>query len=193
MELIDIFDENNNYLGYSLERSKVHKENLWHHHVSAWIMNYNGEILLQQRALNKKKNPGKWAKTGGHVDAGETHEESIKREVYEEIGLKVSDDEIKNIELFKSINPNEHYYSYGYIFFTDYKEDDFVLQKEEVNMVKYYAIEELEEIRKKDDKNYIFCNWNEAGFNKQIQLQKEYRDKISSKGVDLNERRKKFF
>ena len=193
MELIDIFDENNNYLGYSLERSKVHKENLWHHHVSAWIMNYNGEILLQQRALDKKKNPGKWAKTGGHVDAGETPEESIKREVYEEIGLKVSDDEIKNIELFKSINPNEHYYSYGYIFFTDYKEDDFVLQKEEVNMVKYYAIEELEKKKKKDDKNYTFCNWDEAGFNKQIQLLKEYRDKISSKGVDLNERRKKFF
>ena len=193
MELIDIFDENNNYLGYSLERSKVHEENLWHHHVSAWIMDYNGEILLQQRALSKKKNPGKWAKTGGHVDAGETPEESIKREVYEEIGLKVSDDEIKNIEIFKSINPNEHYYSYGYIFFTDYKEDDFVLQKEEVNAVKYYTIEELEEIRKKYDKNYTFCNWDEAGFNKQIQLLKEYRDKIFSKGVDLNERRKKFF
>ena len=189
MELIDIFDENNKYLGYSLGRSKVHKENLWHHHVSAWIMNYNGEILLQQRALDKKKNPGKWARTGGHVDAGETPEQSIKREVYEEIGLKVNDDEIKNIEIFKSINPNEYYYSYGYIFFTHYKEDDFLLQKEEVNAVKYYTIEELEEIRKKDDKNYTFCNWDEEGFNKQIQLLKEYRDKISNKGVDLNERR----
>ena len=181
MELIDIFDENNKYLGYSLERSKVHKENLCHRHVSAWIMNYNGEILLQQRALDKKKNPGKWAKTGGHVDAGETPEESIKREVYEEIGLKVNDDEIKNIEIFKSINPNEYYYSYGYIFFTHYKEDDFLLQKEEVSVVKYYTIEELEEIKKRDDKNYTFCNWDEEGFNKQIQLLKEYRDKISNK------------
>ena len=64
-----------------------------------------------------------------------------------------------------------------------------MLQKEEVNAVKYYTIEELEEIRKKDDKNYTFCNWDEEGFNKQIQLLKEYRDKISNKGVDLNERR----
>lgn len=55
MELIDVFDENNNYLGYSLDRKEVHEENLWHRHVSAWIMNYNGEILLQQRALDKKK------------------------------------------------------------------------------------------------------------------------------------------
>lgn len=178
MELIDIFDENNKYLGYSLERSEAHEKNLWHRHVSAWIMNYNGEILLQQRALDKKKNPGKWAKTGGHVSAGETCEESIKREVYEEIGLEVHDSEIKNIEIFKSINSKEHYYSYGYLFLTNYKEDDFVLQKEEVNAVKYYTIEELEDIRKSDDKNYTFCNWDEEGFNKQMKLLKEYRNNI---------------
>ena len=58
------WNENNKKLGYSVERSKAHEENLWHCHVSAWIMNYNGEILLQQRALDKKKNSGKWAKTG---------------------------------------------------------------------------------------------------------------------------------
>ena len=181
MELLDVFNENNEYLGYSVERSKIHEDNLWHHHVSAWIMNYDGKILLQQRALNKKKNPGKWAKTGGHVDSGETCEESIKREVYEEIGLEVKDNEIENIEIFKSINPNEHYFSYGYIFFTDNKEEDFKLQKEEVNAVKYFSIEEIEQIRKADNKNYTFCNWDEDGFNTQIKLLKKYRDKIINK------------
>ena len=178
MELIDIFDENNKPLGYALERNEAHDRNLWHHHVSAWIMNYNGMILLQQRALTKKKNPGKWAKTGGHVETGETCEDAIRREVFEEIGLKVNDEEIENIEIFKSTNPNEHYYAYGYIFFTDYKEEDFKLQKEEVNAVKYYSIEEIEEIRKNNDMNYTFCNWNEEGFNYQISLLKKYRSKI---------------
>ena len=130
MELIDVFDEDNKYLGYSLERNEVHHKNLWHHHVSAWIMNYEGMILLQQRAFTKKKNPGKWAKTGGHVESGENCKEAIRREVYEEIRLEVNDEEIENIEMFKSFNPNEHYYAYGYIFFTDYKEEDFTLQKE---------------------------------------------------------------
>ena len=181
MELLDVFDENNKYLGYSVERSKIHEDNLWHHHVSAWIMNYDGKILLQQRALDKKKNPGKWAKTGGHVDAGETCEESIKREVYEEIGLEVNDEEIENIEIFKSINPSEHYFSYGYIFFTDKKEEDFKLQKEEVNAVKYFSIEEIEQIRNADNKNYTFCNWDEDGFNIQINLLKKCRDKILNK------------
>ena len=102
MELIDIFDENNNYLGYSLERSKVHKENLWHHHVTAWIMNYNGDILLQRRSLTKKKNPGLWSKTGGHVEYGENVLDAIKREVFEEIGLKVDNYEFINYE--KTVN-----------------------------------------------------------------------------------------
>ena len=181
MELIDIYDENDNYMNYSLERKEVHDKNLWHHHVSAWIMNYKGQVLLQQRALNKKKNPGKWAKTGGHVDAGETCEEAIKREICEEIGLEVNNDAIKNIEIFKSNNPNEHYFSYGYIFFTDLKEEEFKLQREEVNAVRYFSIEELEEIRKQDNKDYTFCTWTEEGFNIQIDLLKKYRDNIINK------------
>lgn len=178
MELIDIYDENNNYLGYCLDRKEVHDKNLWHYHVSAWIMNYDGKILLQQRSLTKKKNPGKWSKTGGHVDSKETCEQAIRREISEEIGLIVQDDEIKNIEIFKSVNPLEHYFSYGYIFFTNMREDEFKLQKEEVNDVKYYSIEEMEEIKKQNNKDYTFCNWDDEGFNKQMSLLKEYRENI---------------
>lgn len=137
-------------------------------------MNKEGKVLLQQRSLNKKKNPGKWAKTGGHVDAGETCEEAIKREVYEEIGLKVKDNEINNIEIFKSKNNKENYYSYGYIFITDLKEKDFKLQKEEVNAVKYFSIEELEEAKKQNNNDFTFCNWDEDGFKKQMDILKEY-------------------
>ena len=175
MESLDVYDENNNYLGYSLERTEIHEKQLWHRHVSAWIMNKEGKVLLQQRSFNKKKNPGKWAKTGGHVDAGETCEEAIKREVYEEIGLKVNDNEINNIEIFKSKNNKENYYSYGYIFITDLKEKDFKLQKEEVNAVKYFSIEELEEAKKQNNNDFTFCNWDEDGFKKQMDILKEYK------------------
>lgn len=174
MELLDVYDENNNYLGYSLERTEIHEKKLWHRHVSAWIMNKEGKVLLQQRSFNKKKNPGKWAKTGGHVDAGETCEEAIKREVYEEIGLKVKDNEINNIEIFKSKNNKENYYSYGYIFITNLKEKDFKLQKEEVNAVKYFSIEQLEEAKKQNNNDFTFCNWDEDGFKKQMDILKEY-------------------
>ncbi len=181
MELIDIYDENNEYLGYSLNRDEVHEKNLWHRHVSSWIMNEEGNILLQQRSFTKKKNPGKWAKTGGHVDSGESPISAIKREVFEEIGLKVNDSNLKEIEIFKSINPNEHYISYGYIIFTKLKEEEFVLQKEEVEKVKYYKIEDLERIKKENDSNYSFCYWDDEGFFKQTELLKDYRSKLCDK------------
>ena len=178
MELIDVFDENENFLNYSVDRNEVHEKNLWHRHASAWIMNHDGLILLQQRAFDKKKNPGKWAKTGGHVDAGETCIDALKREVYEEIGIKINDEDIIPISVFKSDNPNEHFFSYGYIILTDLKENEFKLQKEEVNSVKYFSIEELENIKSEKNGNFTFNNWDDEDFFMQMNLLKEYRKSL---------------
>lgn len=177
MELLKVYDENNNYLGYALDRKEIHEKKLWHHHASAWIINKEGKILLQQRAFTKKKNPGKWARTGGHVDSNETCDEALKREVYEEIGLKV--DNIEQFEIFKSIDEKEKYFTYGYIIITDLKEEEFKLQKEEVNAVKYFTIEELEKERENNNPNFTFSMWNQEGFEKQMSILKEYRTKIT--------------
>ena len=178
MELIDVFDEEGNYMNYSLDRKEVHEKNLWHQHASAWIMNKEGLILLQQRSFDKKKNPGKWSKTGGHVDAGETCIEALKREIYEEIGVRIPDDRIIPINVFKSDNPNEHYFSYNYIILTDLKENEIILQKEEVNAVKYYSIEELEKYKKEENSDFTFNSWDDADFFKQMDILKEYRKKV---------------
>ena len=34
----------------------------------------------------------------------------------------------------------------------------------EVEKVKYFSIEEIEEIRSRMDMNYTFCKWNDEGF-----------------------------
>lgn len=81
MELIDIVDENNNLTGQIEERWTAYEKGLWKRTVSCWIMNKNGEILMQKRTTNKRRNPNKWAKTGGQVDSGETVKEAIFREV----------------------------------------------------------------------------------------------------------------
>ena len=177
MELIDVYDENNNYSGYSVSRKEIHENNLWHRHVSCWIMNEKGEILMQQRAFSKFKNPGKWAKTGGHVDSGETPDQAIKREVFEEIGLIIDDKNINNIETFKS-KTKENYYSYGYIFMTNLKEDEFVLQEDEVAAVKYFTIEQLEQFKKDNNQDFTFFKWDDESFNKQINILKKYRNKL---------------
>lgn len=174
MELLEVFDDFNNSLNYTVSRDEIHKNKLWHRHVSAWIMNYDGKILMQKRSLMKKKNPGLWSKTGGHVEAGENVIDAIKREVFEEIGLNI--DNYEYINLFKNDKENEKYFAYGYIVFTNLKENDFLLQKEEVDSVKYFSIEEL--IDNKNNQDFTFYKWDHESFISEMNILKEYRKKI---------------
>ena len=178
MELIDIVDENNKLTGHAEERTLAHKKCLWHRHVSSWIMNQKGEILLQKRAPNKVRNPNRWAKTGGHVDSGEDVKEAIAREVKEEIGINVPKKQINILSIHKSKDPNNKYFAYNFLFVVNYKIEDYKLQQEEVSEVKYITIEDMELIKKNNDLNYTFCDWNDNDFCKEIKLLKDKRSKI---------------
>ena len=177
MELIDIVDENNNLTGQVEERWVAFEKGLWRRTVSCWIMNEKGEVLLQKRAGEKRRNPNKWAKTGGQVDSGETVEEAIFREVKEELGIEIPKEQIKIDSVYKSDDKNRRF-AYNYIFVVDYKLEDYILQKEEVAEVKYFTIEELEEIRKNNDSNYTFCNWSTEDFKREIDKLKSKRREI---------------
>ena len=106
MELVDIVNENNELTGQVEERWKAIEKGLWRRTVSCWIMNEKGEILLQKRAPNKRRNPNKWAKTGGQVDSKETPEEAIFREVKEELGIEIPKEQIKVVNIHKSEKEN---------------------------------------------------------------------------------------
>ncbi|EKD86049.1 MAG: MutT/NUDIX family protein [uncultured bacterium] len=55
----------------------------------AVIINENGEILLTKRSQNAKNEKGKWESPGGAVEFCETREDSIKREIKEELGVEI--------------------------------------------------------------------------------------------------------
>lgn len=58
--------------------------------VVALITNRKGEILIGQDANSEKKPyPGFWNLPGGKLEEGESTEECIKRELKEELGVKV--------------------------------------------------------------------------------------------------------
>lgn len=55
--------------------------------VGAIVFDDAGRLLVIKRA--KAPAAGTWSVPGGHVEAGETHEEAVVREVAEETGLQV--------------------------------------------------------------------------------------------------------
>ena len=153
-EMLDIFDINGNFLG-SKPRSFCHSENpgVYHKPVWIWIINSQGQILVQKRALTKKKSPGKWdMPSAGHVDAGETCLSGCVRETNEELGLRV--DEKDFIFLKEFINKRGWELAQVYLLKTDTRIEDMRIQIEEVECVKWLNYEEFNKLLYSDE----FCN-----------------------------------
>jgi 8-oxo-dGTP pyrophosphatase MutT (NUDIX family) len=51
-------------------------------------------IILTRRAINLRNHAGQWALPGGHMEPGESPEETVLRELEEEVGLKLNPDHI---------------------------------------------------------------------------------------------------
>ncbi len=87
-EYFDVIDEKNEIVGKA-SREECHKNGLWHRAVHIIIVNSEGKILLQKRSMKKDLYKGYWIDAAaGHVDHGESYEETAERELEEELGIK---------------------------------------------------------------------------------------------------------
>lgn len=142
MELLDVYDNYGNVTGRTIvrgDKSAVLNEN---EHIAVsviFIENDNGEFLIQKTSQEKG---GEFSSTGGHVDSGETPLEAIKREVKEEIGINVDNDQIEEYGFLSYDKPLR------YIFYLrkNINLDDVQVQKEEVEYVKYMTVQEINEL-----------------------------------------------
>ena len=108
-ELIDILDSDGNFTGESCLKSVAHKKGLYHATTHVWFYTKNQQILLQKRASTKKVFPNLWdVSVAGHIAAGEDIKNAAIREVGEEIGLKISKNELIKIGIrqHKIAHPN---------------------------------------------------------------------------------------
>jgi len=82
-----LVDENDMPCG-KLEKSLTHKLGLLHRAFSIFIFNTKGEMLLQQRAMNKYHSAGLWSNACcSHPRFGEELNDAVKRRLYEEMGM----------------------------------------------------------------------------------------------------------
>lgn len=86
MEKIYVVNKDN-YVIDQKHRKEVHDERLPHRSVMFFVKDEEGNILVTKRSDNKRYYPGFWSIVlGGHVKAGDSYEESLKKESEEEIG-----------------------------------------------------------------------------------------------------------
>lgn len=91
MELWELYTYDRQRTGYTMLRGDGQPEGLFRLVVHVCIFNSDGEMLIQQRQPFKKGWPNLWDITvGGSALSGEDSRNAIARELYEELGLKFS-------------------------------------------------------------------------------------------------------
>lgn len=149
MEMHELVDKNGENTGKVL--THVEARNLdnvpkgyYLHIVGVIIINSKNEVLLQKRSRFKRVKPSVWGVCGGKIDYGETSIDAGVRETFEEIGVKLNKENLKILS--KQPIPEEKIYCTNYYIKQDVDIDKCVLQKEEVEEVRYFKIDELETI-----------------------------------------------
>jgi isopentenyldiphosphate isomerase len=86
-EIVLIVDKDNNKTG-SAPRHEMRAKGLPHRACYILVFNSRGELFVQKRTMSKDIYPGYYdVAAGGVVLAGESYDESAKRELEEELGI----------------------------------------------------------------------------------------------------------
>ena len=135
----DLYNKDSELTGLTYYKGDSIPEGYYPMVVMIAIQNSEGKFLMQKRVPSKG---GDYGVTGGHPKSGETPYEGIITEVKEELGIDISDKEI--IEFNSGCDGVDCYKMY----YTklDISMDEFVIQEEELSEVRWFSMDELEEM-----------------------------------------------
>jgi isopentenyldiphosphate isomerase/intracellular septation protein A len=145
-EWLPVVDEKGAVTGKALRSACHNGSKLLHPVVHLHVLNASKHIYLQKRPENKLIQPGKWdTAVGGHIAFGENLETSLKRESWEEIGLKDFNAKLVGEYVFESDVERELVFT----FIThDYK--GIHLHTDEVTEGKFWSPKQIEQNLGKD-------------------------------------------
>ncbi len=138
-EQIEIVDKEGNTLGV-VSRAEAHgNPSLLHRVVHVIVVNKDGDLLLQKRSQNKDVAPGLWdTSVGGHIEAGESIESAVYREMSEELGIEGCN----NSFLYSYIHSNDYESELVYTF-RCLNEGPFRFNDAEIDEVRFWKLTEI--------------------------------------------------
>ena len=150
MEIINIFDENENLIGTSTKK-EAHQKGLWHQVFGCLFINSNNNKVYLQYKNNKYNDLSENNKidisVGGHLTSKENYKDGI-REIKEESGLNIKYDELiyvgKRI-INKYINDNYIIREFSYLHILDKKYNINELKSSD-NEVLYFIEFDIDEL-----------------------------------------------
>ena len=166
MEYFDVVDENGQPTGDTVSRKEAHEKGIAHRTAHVWLVRERAgeiEILLQKRSQDKDAFPGQLdTSSAGHIPQGEEPADSALRELKEELGVLAEKKDLHDIGHFfisydKVFHGNlfrDREYVYVYYLREERDEEDFTIQKEELDSVVWQKFSEVYEARKKEDPRY---------------------------------------
>ncbi len=118
-----------------------------------WLTNSKDEVLIAQRKLTKRNDPGKWGPAAaGTVEESETYESNIYKEAEEEIGLTGVD--FSPVAKLRSTTPHNHFIQL-FSAELDKQASEFKIQLDEVEKVAWASRPELIRDVKSHPEKYV--------------------------------------
>jgi isopentenyl-diphosphate Delta-isomerase len=152
---VDIVDENNEPLGFSLPVTIANQKGLWHRGCHAIVTTPDHKILVEKRSSTIIFSPNLIdISLGGHVDSGEEPGHAMLREVQEEVGLRLAKEQLNFLEIHKrsSYHPKYklHTKSFVYTFHIKLHEINplLTIQRSEVKTFKFLTYNQVRRLLK---------------------------------------------
>jgi isopentenyl-diphosphate Delta-isomerase len=162
MEYVDVLTSEGRSTGKRVLRSVAHSKGLWHRTVHVWVLNRRGDLLFQQRSLNKETFPGLWdISAAGHISAGGPSREAAIREMQEELGVECKSRSLRFLFTMKnsykstdgSIEDNE--ISDVYLCTKPVEEDELTLDPKELMGAAFYPIQKVKKLLAKKSGQFV--------------------------------------
>ncbi|MGN6415903.1 MAG: isopentenyl-diphosphate Delta-isomerase [Pseudobacter sp.] len=148
----------------TMEKIEAHRKALLHRAFSVFIFNSKGEMLLQQRALNKYHSAGLWTNACcSHPIPGEATTDAAHRRLQEELGFNTSLDKIFEFTYQTAFDNGLIEHEFDHVFAGVY-EQRITPNPEEVHEVCYKSLDDIQQSLQTHPQKYT--SWFHIAFPK---------------------------